>query len=129
MIYLSGGMHSGWQDKIKAAFPRNVYLDPREHGLENPADYTETDMEMIEISDSVIACLETGNPSGLGLAFEIGYAIGLGIPVFFIDESEDRYTEILRCASDDVFSSIEEFIEDFPKLIHATSKQFKKPKF
>jgi hypothetical protein len=36
------------------------------------------------------------NPSGIGLIFEVGVAIGAGIPVLMINEKEDRYFDIIH---------------------------------
>lgn len=56
----------------------------------------------------VIAYFESTNPSGLGTAFEVGYAVGLGIPVTFIDEKNDRYAGMLRASSQVVFTKLED---------------------
>ena len=99
-IYLSGGMHSGWQDLFISRYPDFTFFDPRSHGLTEPEDYTKWDIEKILESDLVIAYLEDSNPSGLGMAFEIGVAVGAGKPIYFVNEQMDnKYTKILECAS------------------------------
>jgi nucleoside 2-deoxyribosyltransferase len=44
--------------------------------------------------------MEEGNPSGYGLMFEIGYALGLGKTVIFLDEQQGKYFAIAREAVD-----------------------------
>ena len=76
-VYLAGGFHSGWQDIVKSAAAELKYFDPREHGLEDPKDYTVADLEGIGSSDWLFAYLENSNPAGYALALEIGYAKAL----------------------------------------------------
>jgi len=112
IVYLSGGMHSEWQDIFIKAYPDIEFIDPRSHGLKNPYDYTKWNMDGIERADIVIAYLEKSNPSGLGMAFEIGYALGLGKTVIFENEKGyDRYTHILECACQYVCNNLNEVIE------------------
>ena len=44
IVYLSGGMHSNWRDKIRNTngLSSSVvdYIDPTEHGLDEPRLYT-----------------------------------------------------------------------------------------
>jgi len=85
-IYLAGGMKSGWQDKVMKAYPEHDYYDPRSHGLPLPEQYVTWDLNHIEKADMVFACYDKGNPTGFGMTFEIGYALGLGMNVIFVDE-------------------------------------------
>jgi hypothetical protein len=98
-IYLAGGMRSGWQDNLIKQFDKFTFIDPRTHGLTNPSDYTSWDLHGIKSSDFVFAYLEKTNPSGMGLAFEAGYAVGIGKPVLFVDEKHDKYADMIRAAS------------------------------
>ena len=50
--------------------------------------------------DMVFAYLSPDNPSGIGMAYEMGYAKALGKPVIFVDGRIDQYTRILQCGAD-----------------------------
>ena len=105
-IYLAGGMRSGWQDRLSEF----DVIDPRTHGLSDPEEYTAWDMAGVRECDIVFAYLEKSNPSGLGMAFEIGYALGLGKRVIFVNEKKDKYAKILECACIN-FDTLEEGIK------------------
>ena len=66
-------------------------------------------MQMIRKCNMMIAYLEEDNPSGLGLAFEIGYLVGLEDPrtplLYFIDEKK-KYTGMLNAVSSLTFDSM-----------------------
>lgn len=95
-IYLAGGFHSGWQDRVIAACPQHQFFDPRVTRGLDPPRYTFVDIMCICLSDVVLAYMEVSNPSGIGLAFEVGYAMGLQKPVILICEKEDRYFMIVK---------------------------------
>jgi len=106
-IYLSGGMRSGWQQRLKKllrAWLRNMeknvtYYDPTMHGLDDSPQYTFWDLEHIRKCDLVFAYMERDNPSGIGLALEVGYALGLGKPIILVNESERPYFDIVENAA------------------------------
>ena len=110
-IYLAGGMRSGWQDrvieKIKECYGDEMveFLDPRSHGLKEPAEYTKWDMNAIENCDVVFGYMEKDNPAGMNLMYEMGYGKGLGKEVFCVDEKaaaderHDRYTKMIQCST------------------------------
>jgi nucleoside 2-deoxyribosyltransferase len=117
-VYLAGGMRTGWQKKFIERYPELDFIDPCTSGLKDPKDYTKWDMKAVEKSDAVIAYLEEGNPSGLGLAFEIGYALGLGKRlVYFINEKRDKYAAILEEAVWLKFYTLEEIFDHFDTLV------------
>lgn len=74
VIYLAGGMRSGWQDRVKKAFPGVLFIDPREHGLKDEAGYTAWDLTGVDLANIVFGYIEKDNPNGAGLALEFGYA-------------------------------------------------------
>jgi hypothetical protein len=121
-IYLAGGFHSGWQDVIKKNVQRLVYLDPREHRLRDEAQYTLWDMEAIRRSDLVFAYLESTNPAGYSLAFEIGYARALDKRIILVDEKSTldertrRYMGMVRASADIVLESIDEGVSLMSQL-------------
>jgi nucleoside 2-deoxyribosyltransferase len=100
-IYLAGDMKSGWQDRFAAMLPARLELiDPRSHGLSDPAAYTAWDLEGVRRADTVVAYMGPHNPSGFGLSIEAGYAHALGKPIIFVDEMtvdwRGRYFDMLR---------------------------------
>lgn len=95
-IYLSGGMKDGWQDHIKRDFPGHVWLDPRDHGLKIARDYTKRDLEMIDESEMIWAYFPLSNPSGIGLAAELGYAKAKGKAIYLAIETKERHWDFVK---------------------------------
>ena len=124
-VYLSGGMHSGWQDIVKDAIPGVQWFDPREHGLGKADDYTRWDTEAILASEIVFAYLEESNPSGAGLAYEVGYASASGIHTIFVCEKQDRYFDIVKSSSNQCFTSLVAGIEALRKMVNYYEVYFK----
>ena len=112
-VYCSGGMKSGWQDKLifNTKLINHIFFNPAKHGLDKPEQYTIWDLEKIKQCDIVFAYIELNNPSGIGLSLEIGYALALGKTVILVDEKHDPKMEIVRQSVSIVFMSLEEGIE------------------
>lgn len=87
IVYLAGGFRSGWQAKVKSKLPSYIFLDPSQHNIEDPAEYTRWDLNAIRQSDIVIGYMESTNPGGYSLALEIGFARALGKTVLLVDLS------------------------------------------
>ena len=86
-VYLAGDMKSGWQDRLmRECTVPHEWLDPRSHGLESPWEYSKWDLDAIDACDVLVAHMHPGNPSGLGMSLEVGYAHGVGKPIIFWDE-------------------------------------------
>lgn len=85
-VYLSGGLRSNWQDVVIEECKNMSFLDPRRHGLSEAGQYTVWDLHSVKESDIVFAYMEKDNPSGYGLALEVGYAKALGKTVILADE-------------------------------------------
>ena len=126
VIFLSGGMHSGWQDTFIERYPTIDFLDPRSHGLTDPVEYTRWDLSAVDRCDAVIGYMEADNPSGVGTAMEVGYAIGRGKLVYFCHEKDDRYFDIVRVAATFSFFRIEHLIEMFDDHFLNNIIQFEK---
>jgi len=115
-IYLSGGMRGDWQDRVMAACPGHDYLDPRSHKLTDPAAYTAWDLDAVRRSDLVFAYMAADNPSGYGLALEVGYAIGLGIPVLLVDEAKRPEMAIVREAATWLLPSLADGVAELRRM-------------
>lgn len=102
-IYLAGGLRDPWRKmvKVNASYPDVKYLDPNEHERNIPSQYTNIDLHMIDSSDLVFGYLEEENPGGYNTIFELGYAIGKGIPIIFINEKSDwdKYVGMIKESS------------------------------
>ncbi len=115
-VYLAGGMRGAWQDQVKAACPGLVFSDPRAHGLAEPRDFTAWDLHHVRQSDAVFAYMSEDNPSGFGLALELGYAKALGKLTVLVDEKSPhdaafaRYFAIVAAATDVGKSSLSDGI-------------------
>lgn len=124
-IYLAGGMRTNWQDKVTARIQRLtvpvLFIDPRNHGYADEVSYTSWDICGVERSDIVFAYLEADNPSGAGLALELGVAEGLrragqaAKHVIFVCEPDHphyRYFGMARACADVVAPTLQEGIEE-----------------
>jgi len=115
-VYLSGGSHSRWQDKVISECPRFEFYDPRTHQLALPEHYKVWDLSHVKQSDIVFAVMDKGNPSGYGMALEIGYARGLDKTVIVVDEKSGsneefrKYFAIVKETADAYFQSLDEGI-------------------
>ena len=72
-IYLAGGFRSGWQAGVIKQLPGYIFLDPSQHNIKDPKEYTIWDLEAIRQCDIVLANMEPTNPGGYSLALEIGF--------------------------------------------------------
>lgn len=115
-VFLSGRIDSFWQDRVIKEIPSLEYFDPRSHRLNGPMQYTLWDMHHIRSADILFGYMEKDNPSGYGLATEIGYAKGLGKTVILIDEKSradkqfSQYFTMVREVADIVLDSLGEGI-------------------
>lgn len=92
--YLAGGLSSGWQDRWIADHPGEDFFDPR--SVNDGRSMTlvwQSEMNALKWCDEVYAYLEADNPSGIGLAFECGYARALGKPVVLVDEKGNEWLQ------------------------------------
>ena len=110
-VYLAGGFRSGWQDAVIRLASHHAFLDPRMHGLTEERDYTKWDLDAIKDSALVFAYLEKDNPSGAGLALEIGYAYALGKVIIFVEEPghpHSRYFGMARQCAYRLYNDLDE---------------------
>ena len=108
-VYLAGGMRSGWADKVKQLTNVEFYdhkLKPDNHWSE----YGTWDTHHIKQCDIVFAYMEKSNPSGYGMAAELGYAKALNKTVIFVLEpghEKERYFQFLKQFADVVYDDLE----------------------
>jgi nucleoside 2-deoxyribosyltransferase len=121
IVYLAGGMRSEWRERVKAEVPGHAYNDPCEHGLDAPKQYTAWDLAAIRASDVLLGYMEADNPSGVGLALEVGYAKAMGKMVIWVDGKAGRYFAIVRHTADIVFSTIDEATQFLRSLTRLTN--------
>ena len=122
-VFLSGGFKSNWQSDVIAKFENEfIFFNPREHGLEHSDFYTTWDIHFVKECDILFAYMESTNPSGYGLAFELGVAYALNKTIILVDEkSKDgdsfaKYFKILYKPSGVVLNKIEDGIEYLRKF-------------
>lgn len=99
-VYLSGGMNGNWQSRVVEALPHVTFINPQEHDLLDPIQYTAADLLGIRMSDVVFCYLDNANPSGVGMALEMGYAKALGKTIVFVIErlADERFFIAEKCA-------------------------------
>lgn len=122
-VFLSGGFKSNWQaEVIKAVGDRFIFFNPREHGLEHSDFYTTWDIHFVKECDILFAFMEESNPSGYGLAFELGVAYSLNKTIILIDEKSKveptfaKYFKILYNPSGVVLNDLSEGIDYLKKF-------------
>ena len=115
-IYLAGGLKSGWQGVVKERITNHTFFDPSRDTDQSAAyKWTQTEIEAMKTCNLVLAYYEVDNPSGLGLATEIGWANILNIPVWYVDE-HDRLNAFLCACSQRVYAGFNKAIEDLRGL-------------
>lgn len=121
-VYLAGGHGKSWRDRVTSAVPVLTYRDPSVHEIIEPRTYTAWDLEAVRRSDVVLAYLDKDNPSGYGLAVEVGYAAAAGKHVIFVDEKSAsnekvaRYLQIIHQTANVSFAGLDEALEYLKRL-------------
>ena len=120
-VYLAGGMHDNWRDKvIDATKDLNFeFFSPGKHGLIHFDEYSTWDIHFIKQCDIVFVYMDKNNPSGYGLMLEIGYASALNKTIVFICEhlgGREKYFEIAEHLCDVRFLNLDmgiKFLQSF----------------
>lgn len=121
-VYLSGGHRSGWQDILINNIERFDFVNPSKNGLSDPKSYKSWDLYSVRNCEIIFAYFEATNPSGYGLALEVGYGAALGKHIIMVDEKSEKdrglsnYLKIVREASDVVFDSLEDGVDYLKSL-------------
>lgn len=117
-IYLAGGFKGGWHDKVSTSLSNTFTIyNPQKHNLDDVEKYTAWDLYHVDKCDILLGYMSSGNPSGYGLALEIGYAKAKNKLIILIDERSpiddkfSRYFAICHASSNIVLSSLDEAID------------------
>lgn len=119
-VYLSGGMDGDWQDRVMRGVEMGRFVDPRQFKSIVPDQYTTWDLAGIRGSDIVFAYMSADNPSGYGLALEVGYAKALGKTIIFVcdpDTPKFDYFNIVMAAADVNFQKLDDGIIYLTQLL------------
>jgi len=121
-VYLSGGMRTNWQGKVmQSCGDKFVFFNPYEHNIDKSIEYTQWDIFHVKESDILFAYIEKSNPSGIGLALEIGYAKALSKLIILVDEKSGQYDDfrkyfnIVRDSASVVFDNLDDGIKYLKK--------------
>jgi hypothetical protein len=112
-VYLAGGMRTEWRQIVKercGGLAFFQFFDPCESGFIDADTYTLYDLLAIDKCDVLFGYMESDNPSGIGLATEIGYAKAKGKIIIFVDEKKDKYFDFVKQCCNIVRSSLDEGI-------------------
>jgi len=110
---------TNWHSVVSQHFPGWTLLDPRECKSKDPAVYTEWDLDHIDKAWGVLAYMDSDNPSGLGMMFEVGYACASDKFIAFVDAMRDddprrKYFDMLRVRANVVAPTIEQMARLVP---------------
>lgn len=115
-VYLSGGMKTGWQDKMPE-IEGVTYFDPRKDSEQSAAiKFVNDDIKAVKEADVVFCYMEKDNPSGLGAAWECAIAYENEIPIITVWE-KDYIDPFFSCCSQFFFSNFDKGIERLTKVV------------
>jgi len=120
IVYLAGGLRSGWQDEVIEACPdveflnpRDAYLEAKESGEpEDPKDYVRRDVEWLRKCDVVFLFQESDLPETANCSWELGYAKALGKLCIYVNQrvKPERYASLLALTSNCYTNDLQEGI-------------------
>lgn len=118
-VYLAGGMRTSWRQKVAEQTTGLHIMSPSEKEQQREmslAEYSTWDLHYIHQVDIIFGYMERTNPSGIGLACELGYAFGKDKTVILVREKDsehfkDRYLAFLEKVSNVVFHDLDAGIE------------------
>lgn len=139
LVYLAGGMKSGWQDDVMAFFDDFItegsvtFFDPRKNPKE-PEKYRAADKAAWEEADIVFGYAESSNPALFAMCIELTGGFykkartifvdglrpeGMGTPEKIEEEKKrQRYLSFVETVSHRKATSLEEGISILEKEIH-----------
>jgi len=118
-VYLAGGMRSDWREKVKRRCDGMSFISPYDKEKSynmSLEEYGTWDIHFLRKVDIVFGYMERSNPSGIGMACELGYAHGRDKTVILVleeesDHFEDRYLRFMEKVSSITFSKLNEGIQ------------------
>jgi nucleoside 2-deoxyribosyltransferase len=118
-VYLAGGMNSDWRTRIKTecqGFNFFCPVDKETSQTMTVDEYGTWDFHYIKQADIVFSFMERTNPSGIGLACEMGLAYGIGKTVILVLETgsqhfADENLAFLRKVAHITFAELQEGVE------------------
>jgi len=115
IVYLAGGFKPDWHEKVEML--TNIEcVNPKTKEMKKevqPSEYGCWDLHFIKQCDILFCYVEKTNPSGVGLACEIGYAKAIGKTVVLVLETaheQYRYFRFLESVSDVVYDNLDDAI-------------------
>ncbi|MEZ5218540.1 MAG: nucleoside 2-deoxyribosyltransferase domain-containing protein [Ilumatobacteraceae bacterium] len=122
-VFLSGGTRTPWRDPIVQAFSDVGFFDPSTLRDLSMRQIAETERRWLDESNLVLFYFEETNPSGLGSAFEMGYAIARGVPVLFVDEKRTSHTEWLGIHCTGTFNTLDAALDAMVEILGLDSSR------
>jgi hypothetical protein len=119
IVYLAGGMRTRWRERVAEGITGLHVISPSEKEQQREmslAEYGTWDLHFIRQADIIFGYMERTNPSGIGLACELGYAFGKDKTVILVLEKDsehfkDRYLAFLEKVAGVVFYDLNKGIE------------------
>lgn len=122
-VYLSGGFRANWQESVISELgDQFAFLNPRSHKLADAAQYWTWDIHFVRNCDILFAYMDKDNPSGYGLALEVGLALALNKTIILVDErskvdpSFENYFRIIHRSASVVLPTLADGIEYLQKF-------------
>lgn len=117
-IYLAGGFKGGWHEVVTHELGDKFQIfNPQKHNLDEVDKYTSWDLFHVKSCDIILGFMSEENPSGYGLALEIGYANALNKLIILVDEKSKidnqfkKYFSICHASSNVVLPSLDDAID------------------
>ena len=123
-IYLAGGFKGGWHNEVTNKLGNDfIYFNPQKHDLNDVEKYTSWDLYHVEKCDILLGYMSKDNPSGYGLALEIGYAKAMNKLIILVDERSKfdntfkRYFSICQESANVTFETLDDAINYIKSFI------------
>jgi nucleoside 2-deoxyribosyltransferase len=118
-VYLAGGMQNRWREQIKNECTEFIFfcpVDKESSRTMTVEEYGTWDLHYLRQADILFCYMEKSNPSGIGLACEMGFAYGIGKTIILVLEQENQYfsddrLSFLRRVSHITFSKFSDGVE------------------
>jgi nucleoside 2-deoxyribosyltransferase len=85
MIYIAGGTRTNWRDEINLSNFDIMSLQGKPLG-----EIMQQELDWLDECDAILAWFPKENPSGIGLATEMGYVKALGKPIVLVHDGNPK---------------------------------------